>query len=173
MFYVSVCPLGVTLVFASDGDFWSKQFLEEEEKYQSVLGFSHMNVLIMRSLVSWPLMFPKLLNIIIKHWKIAKRSPEYISLVVEVSSCSLKKVMFWKFCQKFVSCDKLIFFSFVTIQVLKFFTIQVFEVCHKLSLWVLHHLSLRVLLRLGFLSFVKVWLFEFCHNLSWWLLSQF
>ena len=46
MFYVSVCPLSVTLLFASDGDFWSKQFLGEEEKYTSLLGFSHMNMLI-------------------------------------------------------------------------------------------------------------------------------
>ena len=74
--------------------------------------------------------------------KIAKCCPEYISLVVEVSSCSDQKTVWSEV--EFLVLSQLEFLSFVAIWVLKF--------CHNSSFWALSQ-------------------FEFCNNLSFWVLA--
>ena len=92
------------------------------------------------------------------HWKIAKRSPDFIALVFEV-------LILLKDCFK----SKLEFLSFVTISVfelyhncsLNFVTIWIFGFCCYLSC---HKLSF------GFCHNMR---FEFCHNLRFCVLSQY
>ena len=132
-----------------------------------------------------------------KHCEISNSCPEYISMVVEVSSCSFQKtvlsfariwiVRIWvfEFCHNFSfwvwSQFKFLRFvaiwvvlTFVAIWVLSQYELWVlsqFEFLHFVTIWVEFccYLSFKVLSPFEFLRFVTVWVLDFCHNLSWFL----
>ena len=124
-----------------------------------------------------------------KHCENWKRCPENILLVVRVNKLTFVIVCILSQFQ----------LSFVTISVLSFITIWVFELlsnyefCNILSFWVKskveffhnlslvkflvfrfhHNLSISVSSQFKFLSFITIWVLE-CHDpLSFWVSSQF
>ena len=125
-----------------------------------------------------------------KHCKMAKWCTEYISSVVEVSSCSHYFLSLFEFCHNLIfwigsqfEVLSLVtiwfFFNIVTfwgLSHLDFLSFVIFwfifslvtfwncEFCDDWSFWVLWHFNL--------FSFVAILVFEFCHILSFRVLSQ-
>ena len=128
----------------------------------------------------------------VKHCKISKRCPEYISMVVKVSSCSYQKTILgfvrnwvFEFCHNLsLSLVKVLVlvwsqffccywsfefgcsFRFFSRFKLSFITIWVFAIFHNLIFLVLLLFEFLYFAAILVLSFVTIWVLEFCYNLS-------
>ena len=108
---------------------------------------------------------------------ISNGCPQYISSVVNVSSCYYQKTL--KALSEILFCcnwsfwvwSKIYFTSFSKFRIGGFVTIWIF--------WVLLQFHFKLFLLFEYLSFPCYWrfviicVFEVCHNLSFWVLSQF
>ena len=123
----------------------------------------------------WKILFWIILK---KKMQDGKPLPEYISLFVDVSSCSSQKTVL-SFVRNWVVDNWIVHFwlnlilSFVTIWVieflschLRFWVLLLFQFNSSSSCELCLNWTFGVLSQLEFWHFVKTWVFEFHHNLS-------